>query len=570
MRTLRQCLLDTYLVHLRTIARFWDVDLGNTRQRDVALELSEALSNPEAIDRAWRDLPDEEREALEALLAEDGLMPRRVFARQWGEIRVMGPGRMEREKPWREPTSPAEGLWYRGFLFRGFAQGAEGAYEVIFVPPELLKHLPKPDKPPPQFALEPIPAPANVHAPGDTLLDDACTLLAYIQNEHPRLTVEDDWPQRHKDRLLQRLHDADGERFAFLRHLARRLGWLRTDQSRQLSLDPESVTTWLQQPSHEQKRTLFRAWRDDPTWNDLFHVPSLRPDNLDAWQNAPLPTRKALLEHLIAAHQALDEPPGPWYRIAKFITAVKAVDPDFQRPDGDYTTWYIQDVTTGEYFSGFESWEAIEGRLIRYLVTKPLAWLGLVEVGYDDEGEPAAFRLTAGGAIALELIEPPPAPAPPPLNLRPGFLLHVPPDQRYERFQLARVSRWERTGAPFVYRLTPSSLKRARRQGISAERVLEFLTEVTEQPVPQYVEAAVTRWEARGAEARLEQAVILQLADEDLMNEVSSSPHTRCFIRKRVGSRVALVKAHDWPRLVAALGQMGLLSDIVTLGEDRE
>lgn len=568
MRTLRQCLLDTYLVRLRAIARFWDVDLQNTRQRDVAIELSEALSNPEAVERAWRDLPDEQREALAALLADDGLMPRRVFARQWGEIRVMGPGRMEREKPWRELISPAEGLWYRGFIFRGFAQGPEGAYEVVFVPPGLLKHLPKPDASPPQVTLEPTPAPANVHAAGAALLDDACTLLASVQNEHPQLTVEDDWPRRHADRLLQRLHDDDPERFAFLHHLARRLGWLRVDESRQLSLDPEPVTTWLQQPAHQQRRALFRAWRDDPTWNDLFHVPSLRPENPDAWQNAPLPTRKAFLEHLAAAHQALDAPPGSWHRLDDLVAAVKTVDPDFQRPDGDYTTWYIQDAETGAYLSGFESWEAVEGQLIRYLVTRPLAWLGLVEVGYDDEEEPAAFRLTAGGAIALELIEPPDVPEPAPLTLRPGFLLHVPPNRRYERFQLARVSRWERTGDPFVYRLTPSSLRRARQQGISAGRVLEFLAEVTGQPVPRYVEAAVTRWEARGAEARLERAVVLRLTDEDLMTEVSSSPRTGRFIRQRVGPKAALVQANEWPRLVAALGQMGLLSDVIAQEEE--
>jgi hypothetical protein len=98
--------------------------------------------------------------------------------------------------------------------------------------------------------------------------------------------------------------------------------------------------------------------------------------------------------------------------------------------------------------------------------------------------------------------------------------------------------------------------------------VLEFLAEVTGKPVPRYVEAAVTRWEARGAEARLERAVVLRLTDEDLMTEVSSSPRTGRFIRQRVGPKAALVQANEWPRLVAALGQMGLLSDVIAQEEE--
>ncbi|MGD8969160.1 MAG: hypothetical protein PVI07_16770, partial [Anaerolineae bacterium] len=100
MPLLRQCLLDTYLVRLRAIARFWEIDLAARRQREVALELAEAMDNPEAVARAWRVLPFDQRQALRALLASDGRMPQRVFTRQWGEIRAMGPGRMEREQPW--------------------------------------------------------------------------------------------------------------------------------------------------------------------------------------------------------------------------------------------------------------------------------------------------------------------------------------------------------------------------------------------------------------------------------------------------------------------------------------
>ncbi len=126
---------------------------------------------------------------------------------------------------------------------------------------------------------------------------------------------------------------------------------------------------------------------------------------------------------------------------------------------------------------------------------------------------------------------------------------------------------WARTGDSFVYRLTPTSLERARRQGIPVARVLEFLGRVTDAPVPRFVEAALTRWEARGTEARLDRVVLLRLSSAELMAQIASSPPTRHLIQEQVGPTAALVSERDWPRLAAALGQMGLMPEVTGLEE---
>jgi len=583
MRPLHQCLLDTNLVRLRVIARFWNVEPTASRQRDVAAQLAEAMAAPETVTGAWDALPDDQRQALEQLLTAGGRMPLRVFARDWGEIRSMGPGRLEREQPWQEPISPAEGLWYRGFISRTFDQGPDGTYEVVFVPPELCAHLPAPPTPPPTITLESTLEPAAVRSADDALLDDVCTLLSYLQNERLRPSPDGSWPARHEARLIQRFHDPDPARLTFLRHLVHILGWLRsaatqrqTDSGR-LRPDPGPVTGWLQSSTGQQRSVLAEAWRDDPTWNDLFHVPTLRPEDTGAWRNDPLLARKAILRHLKAVYREPAErcAPDTWYKLDDFATAVKRVDPDFQRPDGDYNTWYIRDAVTGAYHSGFESWDAVERALICYLITTPLAWLGLTDLGAAAPDEPPdAFRLTPAGAAFLGLAAPPPEPEPAPLALHSDFTVLAPPARRYERFQLARVADWvtsplvggaEGGGDPFVYRLTPASLERARRQGIPVARVLKFLSQVTDAPVRRFVEAALTRWETRGAEARLERAVLLRLANEELMAQVTSYPPTRRLIHEQIGPTVALVRERDWPRLVVALGEMGLLLDIINL-----
>ena len=569
MRSLHQCLLDTDLIRLRVIARFWDVELTTSRQRDVATQLTEALTAPDAVTTAWETLPDNQRRALEALLAAGGQMPLRVFTRRWGEIRTMGPGRTEREQPWREPISAAEGLWYRGFISRAFEQSPEGAYEIAFIPPELRPHLPAPPTSPPTIRLEPALEPAAVRSAGDALLDDGCTLLAYLQNERLRPGPADTWPARHEARLTHRLRDPDPARLAFLRHLVRHLGWLRVTDSGHLRPNPAPVATWLQSSTGQQRAVLASAWRDDPAWNDLFHVPTLHPEDTGAWRNDPLLARRAILHHLEACA------PDTWYKLDDFVAAVKQTDPDFQRPDGDYTTWYIRDAATGAYLSGFESWDSVEGALIRHLITGPLTWLGLTDLGAAAPDEPLhAFRLTQAGTAFLGLANLSPEPEPLPLALQSDFTVLAPPARRYERFQLARVATWVRTpilhppsSILFVYRLTPTSLDRARQQGIPVARVLEFLSHTTGAPVPRPVEAALTRWETRGAEARLERVILLRLSNENLMAQVVASPLTRHLIREQIGPAAALVRDQDWPRLVTALGQMGLLPDVTVLEE---
>jgi hypothetical protein len=573
MRTLHQCLLDTNMTRLRVIARFWDTELTASRQRDAADQLVAAMTTPEATIAARAALPDEQRQALEALLATGGRLPLKVFAREWGEIRAMGPGRLEREQPWQKPISPAEGLWYTGFIARAFDQGPEGTYEVVFVPPELQAQLPPPYPTVlPTIALEPTSVPAAVHSASDALLDDACTFLAYLQNKRLRLSYDGDWPIQHEARLAHRLRDPDPARQVFLRHLAQHLGWLRVTDSEHLRPDPDPVTAWLQASTDQQRSALAEAWRDDPAWNDLFQVPPLQPEDTGAWRNEPLLARKAILHHLKACT------PGTWYRLDNLVTAIKQVNPDFQRPDGDYTTWYIRDAITGAYLSGFESWNAVEGALIRYLVTGPLAWLGLADVGSaSPDSPPSTFCLTPAGAAFLGVAEPPPELEPTSPTLRSDFTVLVPPARRYERFQLARVADWissplvggtERGGDPFVYRLTPTSLERARRQGIPVARVLEFLGRTTNASVPHSVEAALTRWEARGSEVRLERTVLLRLSSEELMAQVTSTASTRRLIREQIGPTAATVRERDWPRLIPALGEIGLLPDIIAPEEN--
>jgi hypothetical protein len=351
---------------------------------------------------------------------------------------------------------------------------------------------------------------------------------------------------------------------AFLGHIAHTIGWVVENGNGHLRLQPEPVTAWLEARTFDQRHAMAETWRDDATWNDLFHVPLLQPEETGAWRNDPVLARNAIFRHLKTCT------PETWYGLEDFASAVKHVDPDFQRPDGDYETWYIRDAETGAYLSGFESWDAVEGRLIRYLITCPLAWLGIVDLGANEGNKrPSAFRLTESGAAFLGLASPQSSAEPSAPRLWSGFRVAVPAARRYERFQLARVADWVESGDRFTYRLTPDSLERARKQGISVKRVLEFLDEVTDGPLPRSLEAAVTRWNARGTEAWMARSIVLRLSSEELMNHAMSSRRVGHLIKEQIGPTTALVSDQDWPRVVAGLEEMGLLPQIVDLDEGR-
>jgi hypothetical protein len=93
--------------------------------------------SPASIAIALTDLSGPETEALKLLLDHNGMIEGPRFTRQYGVIRPMGPARLERERPWENPVNPAEGLWYRGLIFKAFQITDQGNLEVFFIPTDL-------------------------------------------------------------------------------------------------------------------------------------------------------------------------------------------------------------------------------------------------------------------------------------------------------------------------------------------------------------------------------------------------------------------------------------------------
>jgi hypothetical protein len=329
------------------------------------------------------------------------------------------------------------------------------------------------------------------------------SLLGFLHTERLRLSAKGPHPED-IDRLVQRLQmpfsgdDAVlNTRLALLLHLANRLGFLRRGEQEAVTLTGNRVRAFLDKTRTEQRLALFEAWRDSPEWNDLCRTPGLECADTGNWKNDPKQTRITLLQ-LFARLL-----PGLWYSRYDLLQAIKKTEPDFQRPTGDYATWYIRNTNTQEFLKGFEQWDAVEGALIRSLISGPLHWLAMLDLAEPSGGDDLIVSLSQWGARWLGHDVPEPQEQLHhaftvgedfTLTLSPGVILA-------DRFRVERFAQWQASYPDYVYQINQRSLKRAADTGITPQQILDFLKSHSAH-VADRVVAALTRFNTNAVAKR--------------------------------------------------------------------
>lgn len=547
MPPLVRVLVDYDLGLLKVMAELWGVELPISQQRAAAEHLAEHMLQPAAVHEMADLLTPPARAAMNALYQAQHI-PWATFQRAHGDLRAMGPGRRERERPWLNAPSITEQLWYRGLVARGFLVSEAGVtQEYAFIPNDLRQRwpppAPEPAPPPGQPAAHSVPAPQ----PG-LAAADVTTLLAYWQVTNVKLGAGG-WPARHATALHRFLHQPAA--LALFTHLAETLGLITVPEGQPVRLEAAPARRWLEEDT-QQAWTLAQAWRDSATWNDLRHLPGLIFEG--EWHNDPVRARAAVLRHLAQV------PVGVPWDVESFVAAIHQRDPDFQRPGGDYEAWYVRSAANQQFLRGVAHWPHIEGALIRWLITAPLAWLGAVTVNADH----TAFAVTPLGE-ALTRATPWPAPPPDdtPWRLTAAGLVTVPlAAPAYARFQLARVTNWvEPTPTHWRYRLAPAALKRAARQNINVAAVTTFLQRQLTADLPPNLLAALQRWERTGSEASVREVIVLKTATPTVLDSLRREPALRNKLGEALSDTLIEVRADSVDEVRAWLAALGLLAD---------
>ncbi|MGH2582790.1 MAG: hypothetical protein ACRDFQ_07825, partial [Anaerolineales bacterium] len=491
MPGLAQSLEGHDLGHIRILAGIWGIELKARDAREGIDHLSHAMLSKETITKEVGKLETGAHRALSDLASARGRLPWAQFTRRHGELREMGPGRRDKEQPHLHPISATEILWYRGLVARAFFDSPEGPLEFAYIPDDLLRLL-RPASRQPDAAYGRPARPEErrfVTLANDHILDEACTLLAGLRmgRDEDELMGAEEW--RASIVVLKAL--------------------LRAAKIFGASGQPLPDTTrkFLEADRGEALAWLAKAWRSTQEFNELHLLPGLKPEGY--WENDPLRTRESILRFVKHV------PAGQWWSIQSFIADVKKHDPDFQRPAGDYDSWYLRDGESGEYLRGFERWDRVDGAVISFIITGPMHWLGLLDLASNEGGgNPNAFRWTAWSDALLG-------------GRTPGKLARkteklkvdsqgrisasrlVPPAARY---QLARFCEWlPKKRDLYQYQVTAGSLEAAKKQGLEVLQLIKLLKAHSGAPLPPNLLQALKRWEQQGPQASLQKKLVLRV-----------------------------------------------------------
>jgi len=297
---------------------------------------------------------------------------------------------------------------------------------------------------------------------------------------------------------------------------------------------------------------LYKAWLNSTTFDELRLIPSILCEG--EWKNQPQVTREFLM-NLIN-----DIPQGKWWSISAFVKAIKDKYPDYQRPAGDYDSWFIKRESDGQFMRGFAYWDAVDGALIKYLI-QTLHMLGKVDLAAPEQGKEAtAFKIvskvesqTSNSTFDSKIIVS--------SNGRITVSRHF---SRTVRYQLARFCEWDDPkGDDYFYRVTAESLRRATEQGLKAEQLLAMLVKYTKEAVPPAMVKALKRWDANGPEARVESLLVLRVSKPEIMEEMRKSKAGK-YLGEMLSPTAVVVKSGAIQKVLAELAELGLLAEIKT------
>lgn len=552
MPDLQHSLRNSDYRHLQIVGDLWGIPVDAPDARHARPLLVGEMKTPTLVGEVVETLPPPATEALAWLVREDGRVTWAMFTRRWGEVREMGPGRRDRERPDRHPTSPAEMLWYRAFLARGFFEAETGPQELAYIPDDLLEILvkisptPGPNanppgegdhSPPPAMGRPAMPEERENPIPAsDRIIDHTCTLLAGL-----RMGLD---PRPHLPRVTEAA-------VIFFETLLTILGVLDRDGTP----NPDRARDFLNLSRGETLLRLWQTWRDSPDHNDLRLVPGLQAEG--AWENDSLRVRGKILEILSRV------PRHTWWSLTGTIAHVKEKHPDFQRPSGDYDSWFLKDASTGKYLRGFKHWNQVEGALLRYTITGPLHWLGILDLavsGDSSRGQATAFRFSALSKLLLagKLPEALESETDPIYIRSKGEIAVSPFVPRAVRYQVARFCVWEKPKqSRYIYFLTPTSLEKAEEHGLRIAHLLTLLQSHAEA-IPPNMLKALEGWEERGVEASLEKETVLRVASPAMLETIQKSRGAR-FLREQLGPTAVVIKEGSEEKVSEILIELGFL-----------
>ena len=335
---------------------------------------------------------------------------------------------------------------------------------------------------------------------------------------------------------------------------------------------------WSQPPAERVKQA-WAAYLDTSAWNEL-RIPKGTYD-LDHRRPAPAQLKSA---RRVVIEKIKKRGGISWVYLADLLEDLRLSDYEFLFPrnkksapysgyPGSYSTPYYQSNNPyGVTYNGINDeasgWDQVEAAIITHIVTGPLHWLGLTDVGYDGDA-PVAYRLTALGAWLLGIgSEIRIAEEGGRVVVQPNFqIVAMEPMAENVLMTLDEFAQFEGGDHALTYHLTRESVYRGQRTGWDAARLIAYLEDATHTPLPQNVKRSVEEWQALHERITIRRGVsLLQAEDSGTLDELIANTTLAPKLGRRVSADVALA-SDSASSMNAALRDAGWLAVLTRRGQ---
>ncbi len=491
---------------LGTVAHSYGLPFNNRKPKtEIYARVVAALGEGQHLQRAYRTLSSDERDALRTLHTAGGELAQTQFSAYFGEIRPYRPWVAESPRqPWKRPISAAEKVWYLGFIELRDDQVVLCADIGALLPPLPMVH------PAPTMLDESESTPA-------ALLVDLAAFLGSLMHDRAKV-MHGRWLSPRSFRRIDRaLRVRESEimaarsergvgRLRYLHYLADCAGLVNIVNG---ALKPSiEAWAWLDSAPDVQWRMLNEAVaRDLSARNPLWERYGLPAISRAAWDRL---------------HQVLETlPSGATYGVRALLKRLHVECP------------------------------GVSAEQIRALLSGPLSWSGQVMLCADGKQfvylnnvppmfpiQTPATLVESESALIIHLSEMPP--------LRP----------------LVEILGWATADGEGLaaLRIGGEAVRRALGHDLSVSQIAEQIGRLTGAPLSRAQFERFERWSREGGQFRVEHLTVLSSPESALLNELLADRGVRNLLEKPLSPHHIVVRAGAETVLARRLARRGQLA----------
>ena len=317
-----------------------------------------------------------------------------------------------------------------------------------------------------------------------------------------------------------------GGELEFILHFVRAKGLIEKQEG-VISIS-SALPSWGKMSRLAQVGYAANLWTIDRSWSASLEMPQ------PLWDIDVCPVRRKVLSEL--ENLPSDE---DWYNIDAFGNLVVESSPDLLQAINPARSFKRRQ----NILSVADDRKAELRRLIRLVISGPLFWFGLVELGQGGDTAVYAFRLTLTGRRVLRENN----------NLDDTssgrhFAINDALEGRAEGFsgpvfyELARFADLQVIGPASKFVISRESVLRGMELGWTLVRMMEFLSEHHNGELPKKVTANIQTWANELADVVVSEVILVEFESPAQLRQLEVSDWGRTLIDRTIGPETAILK----------------------------